>query len=38
MIKMFNDLRETKILCLLVQLFVKDGCDMNPMMRKFMGG
>ena len=35
---MVFDLSEAKILDVLVQLFLKDGCDMNPMMRRFMGG
>ncbi len=32
------DLSGAKILNVLVQLFLKDGCGMNPMMRKFVGG
>lgn len=32
------DLNEAKIFYVLVQLFLKDGCGMNPMMRRFMGG
>jgi|TARA_B100000315_G_C14529679_1_gene565548 hypothetical protein len=31
-------LSEAKILDVLVQLLLKDGCGMNPMMRRFMGG